>query len=270
MQTLYHSPTNKGPTACAILAWGNAPGFRSVSAQRAESPLYIEPRSTTLSYEQQTSESITIQTRGVLFDMDGVLLSSIGSVNRCWREWCRLTGVPNWETFEVPHGQRAIDIIRMTRPEMDAQQGLQLIEDLEVADMDDLKVLPGVAALLNALPADRWAVVTSATRRLTVERMRYAGLPVPLNLVCAEDVVNGKPHPEPYRKGAELLGFTPAECIVVEDAPAGMGAGLAAGSRVLAVLGTHTREEMSRATWIVDSLEGVQLSADDDVLQFSF
>lgn len=216
------------------------------------------------------NEHATIQAHGLLFDMDGVLLSSIGSVNRCWREWCRLTGVPNWETFEVPHGQRAIDIIRLTRPDMDAQEGLKLIEDLEVADMDDLKVLPGVATLLKSLPTDRWAVVTSATRRLTIARMETAGLPVPNNLVCAEDVVHGKPDPEPYRRGAELLGVSPADCIVVEDAPAGLGAGLAAGSRVLAVLGTHTREEMARATWIVDSLEQVRVTVADGKLQFSF
>lgn len=202
--------------------------------------------------------------------MDGVLLSSIGSVNRCWREWCRLTGVPNWQSFEVPHGQRAIDIIRAANPDVDAEKGLQLIEDLEIADMDDLKILPGVAALLKSLPADRWAVVTSATRRLTIARMEQAGLPVPNNLVCAEDVIHGKPDPEPYRKGAELLGAASADCIVVEDAPAGLGAGLAAGSRVLAVLGTHTREEMARATWIVDSLEEVQVTVQGGNLQFSF
>ena len=202
--------------------------------------------------------------------MDGVLLSSIGSVNRCWREWCRLTGVPNWESFEVPHGQRAIDIVRITRPEMDPQEGLKLIEDLEVEDMDDLQVLPGVADLLRSLPADRWAVVTSATRRLTIARMEAAGLPIPKNLVCAEDVVKGKPDPEPYRRGAELLGAAPADCIVVEDAPAGLGAGLAAGSRVLAVLGTHTREEMATATWIVDSLEHVRAAAIGGQLQLSF
>lgn len=216
------------------------------------------------------NEHATIQAHGLLFDMDGVLLSSIGSVNRCWREWCRLTGVPNWESFEVPHGQRAIDIVRLTRPEMDPHEGLKLIEDLEVADMDDLQVLPGVAALLKSLPADRWAVVTSATRRLTIARMEAAGLPIPKNLVCAEDVVKGKPDPEPYRRGAELLGAAPADCIVVEDAPAGLGAGLAAGSRVLAVLGTHTREEMASATWIVDTLEHVHVTVVGDNLQLSF
>lgn len=197
-----------------------------------------------------------IETQGLLFDMDGVLLSSIGSVNRCWREWCRLTGVPHWETFEVPHGQRAVDIIRGVRPDMDPEEGLKLIEDLEVDDMADLKVLPGVHELLAQLPPERWAVVTSATRRLTIARMEHAGLPKPATLVCADDVVKGKPDPEPYRKGAEMLGFAPADCVVVEDAPAGLGAGLAAGSQVLAVLGTHSREEMARATWIVESLEG--------------
>ncbi|WP_419805838.1 HAD-IA family hydrolase [Terriglobus sp.] len=211
----------------------------------------------------------TVTTRGLLFDMDGVLISSIGSVRRSWRAWCRHYGVPGAETFEIPHGTRAIEIVRQVKPDIDAEEGLRLIEDIEMADTDDLKVLDGVPELLDSLPKDRWTVVTSATRRLMLERLRVAGLPAPERIIAADDVTNGKPDPEPYRKGAEILGFDPADCIVVEDAPAGVSAGLAAGCRVLGVLGTHQAHELAHATWQVRSLRDVQARPTADGLRLS-
>ncbi len=207
-----------------------------------------------------------ITTRGLLFDMDGVLISSIGSVRRCWRQWCRHYDVPGAETFEIPHGTRAIEIIKQIKPDIDPEEGLRLIEDLEIADTEDLRVLEGVPELLNSLPPDRWTVVTSATRRLMIERLRVAGLPAPGRIIAAEDVVFGKPDPEPYRKGAAILGFNPVDCIVIEDAPAGVSAGLAAGCRVLGVLGTHQADELKHATWGLQSLRDVQANAGADSL----
>lgn len=204
--------------------------------------------------------SETLHTRGLLFDMDGVLVSSIGSVNRCWRRWAAQYDVPNAETFEVPHGRRAIEIIPMLRPDIDPVEGLRVIEDMEIADLEDLRVLPGVRALLESLPLERWAIVTSATKRLMLGRLEAAGLPVPERIISGDMVERGKPDPEPYRRGAALLGFHAGECIVVEDAPSGIGAGIAAGCRVLAVLGTHTAAELAEATWVVPSLEDVEVT----------
>ncbi len=206
------------------------------------------------------------QTQGLLFDMDGVLISSIGSVRRCWREWCRLYEIPGWETFEIPHGTRAIEIVRELRPDIDAAEGLRVIEDLELQDTADLAVLPGAAELLRSLPPDRWAIVTSATRRLMLGRLQVAGLPVPHRIIAGEDVDNGKPAPDPYIAGAALLGFATEDCIVVEDAPAGIRAGLAAGCRVLGVLGTHTAEEIAAATWLVTDLTMVHADVAADGL----
>jgi mannitol-1-/sugar-/sorbitol-6-phosphatase len=216
------------------------------------------------------SEPICVTTKGILFDMDGVLISSIGSVLRCWKRWAELYEVPNAAEYEVPHGMRAIDVVKTLRPDIDPQVGLRVIEDMEVEDVSDLKVLPGVKALLESLPPERWAIVTSSTRRLLLVRLKAAGLPIPERIITGDMVERGKPDPEPYRRGAELLGFRPAECVVVEDAPSGVGAGNAAGCRVLAVLGTHSAGELREADWIVGSLEGVVVEADGHGLELRF
>lgn len=223
--------------------------------------------------QTETGLQISIEAKGLLFDMDGVLVSSIGSVERCWKRWCKLYGIPDAENYQVPHGVRAVDIIRMLKPDWSEEEvagGLRVIEDLEIDDTDDIVVLPGAKALLEQLPTERWAIVTSATRRLAVGRLAAAGLPVPERLIAGDMVKRGKPDPEPYRRGAEMLGFKPDECIVVEDAPSGVGAGLAAGCRVLGVLTTHLRHELDAATWVVQSLENVELRARADALGLSF
>ena len=183
------------------------------------------------------SEDVRVKAKGILFDMDGVLVSSIGSVVRCWRQWAEHYEVPNAEIYEVPHGMRAIEIVK---------------------------------ALLESLPVERWAIVTSATRRLLLGRLKAAGLPIPERIISADMVERGKPDPEPYRRGAELLGLRPEDCLVVEDAPSGVGAGLAAGSRVLGVVGTHTAEDLDGAEWIVGSLEGVKVTVVAEGLELRF
>jgi sugar-phosphatase len=205
------------------------------------------------------SELVTVKAAGILFDMDGVLVSSIGSVNRCWKRWAEHYGLPNAASVQIEHGTRAVDMIAKLMPGLDVVEGLRLIEDMEIEDVSDLKVLPGARALLESLPPERWAIVTSATYRLLLGRLKAAELPVPERIISGDMVERGKPDPEPYRRGAELIQSPPAECIVVEDAPSGVDAGVAAGCRVLGVLGTHSEAELraAGASWIVRSLEDV-------------
>jgi sugar-phosphatase len=161
----------------------------------------------------------------------------------------------------------------MWKPQFDEAQvaeGLHTIEELELADTEDLKVLPGVKALLERLPPERWAVVSSATRRLLIGRLAAAGLPVPERVISGDMVERGKPDPEPYLRGAELLGFVPADCVVVEDAPSGVGAGIAAGCRVLGVLGTHPAAQLRAATWLARSLEEIDVTVKADGLELRF
>jgi sugar-phosphatase len=210
-----------------------------------------------------------LQAAGILFDMDGVLVSSIGSVIRCWQRWAKHYGVPGADTLQTPHGMRAVEIVALLKPGLDLAEGLQYIEDLEMEDVADLHVLAGARELLQSLPPERWAIVTSATNRLLLGRLNAAGLPVPERVISGDMVERGKPDPEPYWKGAALLGVASGECIVVEDAPSGIGAGLAAGCRVLGVLGTHSEHELrdAGATWVVRSLKEVTAKAGPDDLE---
>lgn len=215
---------------------------------------------------------MTVPVSAILFDMDGVLVSSIGSVERCWRQWAAHYQVPDAETFRVPHGVRAVDIIKSLVPGIDVAEGLRRIEDMELEDVGDLKVLPGAGELLRSLPAERWAIVSSATRRLLVGRLQAAGLPVPNLIISGDMVERGKPDPEPYLRGAALVRSQPGDCLVVEDAPSGVAAGISAGCAVLGVEGTHSRSELLRAgaRWVVPSLADVAVSDWGSELQIEF
>ncbi|MEZ2348278.1 HAD-IA family hydrolase [Terriglobus sp. RCC_193] len=211
--------------------------------------------------------SVDTTAKGLLFDMDGVLISSIASATRCWKRWAKLYNVPNADNFVLPHGRPARDIVIMLRPDIDPDEGLRVIEDMEIEDVGDIEVLPGVRELLASLPPDRWTVVTSCTRRLLEARLRAAGLPEPPRLVSADDITKGKPDPEPYIRGAAALGFKPEDCIVIEDAVSGVESGIGAGCRVLAVLSSTPRVELKAATWIARSLAVVKVTSDADGLQ---
>ena len=202
--------------------------------------------------------------------MDGILVSSLGSVERSWAKWGEMRGVDGAKAIQTAHGQRAIETIRFLRPDLDDEQELLIIEQIEIDDTEGLQVLPGVQALLASLPPGSWTVCTSATKRLARVRMEHAGLIPPVNFISADMVAHGKPHPEPYQRGAELLGFSPENCVVFEDAPAGCAAGKAAGCTVVATLFSHTREQLTAADYIVGSLEGVRVTGKAGALEISF
>ena len=191
--------------------------------------------------------------------MDGILISSIGSVERSWTKWAQMRGVDPEFACKTAHGRRAIETAALLRPDLDSEAELQLIEDIELADGEGLAVLPGVLDLLKALPADRWTVVTSATEHLARMRLAQAGVPVPERLVTADDVMQGKPDPAPYLAGAALLGSPPEECVVFEDAESGTLSGRAAGCVVIATTFSHEAESLSAAHYLVEDVTGVQV-----------
>jgi sugar-phosphatase len=197
-------------------------------------------------------------TKAILFDMDGVLIDSAPAVERVWRVWAKAHGFDPASVVAQAHGRRSIETIRAVAPAMDAEKENIVVEQMEIEDKDGVTALPGAAELLAWLPDDRCAIVTSATRALAVARLGYAGLPVPRHIVTADDVVNGKPSPEPYLKGAALLGFPPADCLVFEDTPAGIGSARASDMQAVALQTTYPARELQAADAIVASLADVK------------
>jgi mannitol-1-/sugar-/sorbitol-6-phosphatase len=197
----------------------------------------------------------------ILFDLDGVLVDSTGSVDRQWRAWAREHGIDEQTVIAIAHGVRSIEVIRAVAPHLDAQVEARKLEAREAADRGIL-VMPGAIDLIRTIPEDKWAVVTSGTRYLASARLKLAGMPVPKVMVAADDVVNGKPHPEPYLKGAELLRVNPAECLVIEDAPAGIRAAHAAGMKAIALASTYPVAALSEADGVVQKLAQIEVAVD--------
>jgi sugar-phosphatase len=206
------------------------------------------------------STPVQIRCKGVLFDMDGILISSLRSVERSWTKWARLRGVDPEYAISITHGCRAIETVATLRPDLDSAAELKVIEDIELADGEGTKVLPGVLDLLAALPPDRWTVVTSATERLVRLRLAANGIPVPERLITAESVTQGKPHPQPFLAGAALLGLAPQQCVVFEDSSSGTRAGRAAGCTVVATTFSHSIDSLDAAHYLIEELTGVAVT----------
>jgi sugar-phosphatase len=205
--------------------------------------------------------------QGVLFDLDGVLIDSTAGVTRVWRDWGIRQGLDPAATAHAAHGRRAIDTIRLLAPRLDAEAELRDIERREIAESHDVIVFAGAARLLESLPPQRWAIVTSGTRDLATHRLRTAGLPVPERMITGTDIEQGKPHPEPFRRGAALLGLAPASCVAVEDAPNGIASALTAGMPVLALPTTYPAAELRHASALLSCLAELQATMVGDFIR---
>jgi sugar-phosphatase len=198
----------------------------------------------------------------ILFDLDGVLVDSTRSVERQWRAWARKRGIDEEKVTAVAHGVRAIEVIRVVAPHLDAAAEVRKLERREANDRDGVAVMPGAVELVHAIPDEQWCVVTSGTRRLATARLRLAGIPVPKIMITADDVVNGKPDPEPYLKGAEGLGVDPKECLVIEDAPAGIQSAHGGGMKVIALASTYPASALGEADAVVEKLARIRIVRD--------
>ena len=197
----------------------------------------------------------------ILFDLDGVLLDSTRVVAEQYTRWAREHGLDPAEVMKAAHGVRTLEVVRRVAPHLDAVAETKRIEDREAA-ADNILAVPGAVALVNSIPRGRWCVVTSGTRFLATTRMRKFGIPIPDMLVTAEDVSNGKPDPEPYRKGAELLRADPADCVVIEDAPAGIRSAHAAGMKVISLPTTYPPAELHEADAIISGIQRLSVGLD--------
>ena len=197
----------------------------------------------------------------ILFDLDGVLCDSTRQVDREWREWAARKGVNGDAVMAIAHGVRTIEVIRRVAPHLDAESEAAAIEDHEAHDQTGVVVMPGALELIKSIPVGRWGVVTSGSRLLAQSRLRHCGLPVPEVLVTSDDVTNGKPDPEPYLKGAEGLRYRPAECLVIEDAPAGIQSARAGGMKVLGITSTYAANVLTHADAVITRLGQIRVTS---------
>ena len=198
----------------------------------------------------------------ILFDLDGVLVDSTRAVDRVWRKWALANNLTPDEVVNVAHGRRTIETVRQVAPNLNDELEMRKIERWEVEDTDGVVVMPGASDLLRSIPDGRWCVVTSGTRLLATTRLRVGNLPTPHVLVSADDVTNGKPNPEPYLKGAELLRVKPQECLVIEDAPAGVRAAHAGKMKVIAITSTFPESELKEAEAVIRFLNQIRVARD--------
>jgi sugar-phosphatase len=206
---------------------------------------------------------VQVSCSALLFDLDGVLVDSTPAVVRVWTKWAIAHGFDPHEVVHRAHGRPSISTIRDYLPNADAELENLVVLNGEIEDLEGVIALPGTLDLLNALPSDRWTIVTSCARPLAEVRIRAGGLPVPDKLVTSSDITHGKPHPEPYLKGAAVLGFPIQDCVVFEDVPAGIRSGKAAGARVVAFRTTAEDTELKAAgaDWIADNCSAISFAA---------
>lgn len=195
----------------------------------------------------------------VLFDLDGVLVDSTPASDRVWRGWASEHGLDPDYVIQWAHGRRSIETIRRVAPALDARKENVKVERREIEDLEGVRAIEGAAELLVVIPPGHWTIVTSATRELAAARMGHVNLPLPKDAITAELVGRGKPDPEPYLKGAKLLGFSPAECLVVEDTAAGIAAAKSAGMQAVGLTTTYAAHELRDADVIVRSCADIHV-----------
>jgi len=208
--------------------------------------------------------------KAILFDMDGVLMDSTPSVERVWRTWAAKHGLEPDRIAPLAHGRRSIETIRAVAPELDAEKENVIVEQMEIDDKEGVTALPGATELLAHLPPELFAIVTSATRPLAVARLGYAGIPVPRHMITADDVIHGKPSPEPFLKGAALLGFAAEDCLVFEDSPAGIASARSAAMKAIALQTTYPADQLQAANAIIGNLADVKATLCDEGITLEF
>ena len=204
---------------------------------------------------------MALSCKAILFDFDGVLIDSEPVYERHWEEWATAHGASVEHILSIHHGLPVVKTIGTVAPHLDAEQEAARFVEICKSDVEGALSHEGVPNLLERLPASRWAIATSSYRSIVNNQMTYLSLPFPRVLVTIEDVVNGKPAPDPYLQAAAKLGFSPEECLVIEDSPTGVASAKASGATVVAVQTTNRAAVLKGADVIVDRLLDLQIEA---------
>jgi len=202
----------------------------------------------------------SLECAAILFDLDGVLVDSRACVERIVRDWSRAHALDPERVIAVAHGRRTIETVRIVAPHLDAERETTALTEIESTATDGVEPIGSARELLHLLSPSRWAVVTSGGRDVATLRLAHTGLPRPTVLICAEDVRQGKPDPEGYLAAAAQLGFQPGDCVIIEDAPAGLEAARRAGIRSIGIATTFDRSMLQSATHVVPSLASLRVS----------
>ena len=202
----------------------------------------------------------SLECNAILFDLDGVLVDSTTRVTETWKQWARKHQLDPAAVIEAAHGRRTIETVRLVAPHLAATEEVATLEATESINTEGVFEVPGARQLLQPLPPDAWAIVTSGIRAVATLRIRHTRLPMPKVLVCAEDIQRGKPDPEGYLTAAELLGVDPAGCVVIEDTPPGLEAARAGGMRSIGVCGTYAADALWMADYTVPHLKALRIS----------
>jgi len=205
--------------------------------------------------------------RAILFDLDGVLVDSAECVERTWRNWANNHRLNPDQVIAFAHGRRTIETVRLVAPGLNAEAEVAELEAGEAMKTDGIYEIESARDLIERLPAGRWAVVTSGIRAVAEFRLRFTGLPVPSVMICADEIVRGKPDPEGYLVAAGRLNEAPADCIVIEDAPLGIAAARAAGMPVIAIASTYPREQLTGADAVVERLSDLNVVNDGQTIR---
>lgn len=192
--------------------------------------------------------------RTALFDVDGVLLDSYAGYREVWSRWCALRDINLELAWAATHGRRPGETVAEVAPHLNPEDEYVLLRQLLVEVGDRFPAFEAAGPLLSSLPTNTWGVVTSGQRATVLTRFAASGLPQPAVLVDGQDVKAGKPSPAGYLLGASLLGADPLDCLVLEDAPAGVRAGKAAGMTVLAISSTHAPADLTKADTVAATL----------------
>lgn len=203
--------------------------------------------------------SIRLTCKALLFDLDGVLVDSTACIERTWRSWSASHRLDAEMVVRAAHGRRAEETVRRMAPHLDAAREVAALVALESTRSTGVLEFAGARNLLASLPVRSWAIVTSGVRVVAAHRLRLVGLPIPRIMVCADEVARGKPEPDGYLAAASQLGVAPGDCVVVEDAPAGIAAAVAARMRVIAIETTHDPSELRGANAFAGTVGALQV-----------